>query len=68
MLALYIAAEKAVLEGKSYEWGDRRLSYENLSEIRQGRKEWQAKVDAESATSNPTQAARVGGVAYARLG
>lgn len=67
MLDLYLAAEKSVLEGKTVEWGDRRLSYENLSEIRQGRKEWQAKLDAENATSNPKAASRVGGVAYARL-
>lgn len=67
MLNRYTEAEKTLLEGKSYQWGERRLSFEDLSEIRAGRREWQARVDAEDSKSNPASAARVGGVAYARL-
>ena len=52
MLANYIAAETAVLKGKEYNMGGRKLSYEDLSEIRAGRQEWQAKVDAETATAD----------------
>lgn len=51
MLANYIAAETAILKGKEYMMNGRRLSYENLAEIRKGRQEWQQKVDAESAAS-----------------
>jgi len=51
MLAKYIAAEQAVLSGQSYGWGDRNLTLANLAEIRSGRREWQAKVDAEAAAS-----------------
>lgn len=49
MLAAYIAAETAVLSGQSYSMGGRSLTLSNLSEIRTGRAEWQAKVGAEKA-------------------
>ena len=48
MLASYIAAEKAVLEGKTYRRGDRLLTMEDLPEIRKGRQEWEARAAAEA--------------------
>ena len=49
MLALYIAAEKAVLEGQSYSIAGRSMTRADLPEIRAGRREWEAKVRAEKA-------------------
>ncbi len=49
MLDLYISAEKDVLSGKEFTLNGRGLKRENLAEIRAGRDEWQAKVNAESA-------------------
>lgn len=51
MLALYIAAEKAVLSGQSYQIGSRTLTRADLSEIRKGRAEWQQAVNKEQAQS-----------------
>jgi len=51
MLALYIAAEKAVLKNQSYVMGTTTLTRANLAEIRKGREEWQAKVNDEAAAS-----------------
>jgi hypothetical protein len=44
----YLAAEKAVLNGQAYTWGDRTLTLANLKEIQAGRAEWEAKVAAEA--------------------
>ena len=49
MLALYIQAESAVLSGQEFTLGDRRLRRADLVEIQAGRREWQAKVNAEQA-------------------
>lgn len=51
MLALYIAAEQAVLKNQSYSINGRTLTRANLAEIRAGRHEWEAKVNSESARS-----------------
>jgi len=51
MLDFYIAAEQAVLSGKSFQRNGRMLTRENLKEIREGRKEWDLKVQAEKAAS-----------------
>lgn len=51
MVALYIAAEKAVLNGQSYSINGRSLTRANLSEICKGRDYWQSRVNAENATS-----------------
>lgn len=51
MRDLYITAEKAVLQGKSYTINGRQLTREDLKEIRLGRREWEEKVAAESASS-----------------
>lgn len=49
MLALYLAAETAVLDGQAFTMGSRSLTMANLAEIRRGRTEWEAKVGAEKA-------------------
>ena len=48
MLNLYIEAEKAVLSGKEYMMNGRRLVREDLNMIREGRQEWERKVNAEA--------------------
>ncbi|NQD37466.1 primosomal replication protein PriB/PriC domain protein [Permianibacter sp. IMCC34836] len=47
MVALYITAEQAVLEGKTYRHGEKLWTSEDLVEIRAGRREWEARVAAE---------------------
>jgi hypothetical protein len=44
MVALYIEAEKKVLSGQSYTIGNRSLNRSNLTEIRNGRNEWEVKL------------------------
>ncbi len=46
MLELYMQAEASVLAGQSVRIGDRHLTRADLAEIRAGRREWQAQVDA----------------------
>ncbi len=41
MIRHYTEAEVAVLEGKSITFNGQQMSYENLSEIRKGRQEWE---------------------------
>lgn len=62
MLALYIQAESAVLSGQEFTLGDRRLRRADLVEIRAGRREWQAKVNAEQARS--VGATTIGGLGF----
>lgn len=47
MLAKYMAAEQAILDGKETRWGDRLLRMEDLAEIRKGRQEWEMRVNQE---------------------
>lgn len=47
MLAAYLAAEAAVLQGKEAQIGDRKYRSEDLPAIRAGRAEWEAKVASE---------------------
>lgn len=49
MVALYTAAEKAVLKGQSYMIRGRSLTRADLSEIRAGRLEWERRASAEQA-------------------
>lgn len=49
MLALYIAAETAILRAQSYIINGRTMTRANLREVTAGRKEWEAKVHAENA-------------------
>lgn len=51
MRDLYLAAEKAVLKGKSISVNGRSMTHENLSEIREGYRYWDQKVQAENASS-----------------
>lgn len=60
MLAKYMAAESAVLEGKDVSFGDRRLSMVDLPQIIAGRKEWEQRAAAESAKAN--SAPTIGGM------
>jgi len=62
MLAAYMAAEIAVLQGKEATIGDRKLRFEDLAEIRAGRKEWEAKASSELAKTDRAHA--IGGLRY----
>lgn len=46
MLAFYIEAEKAVLQGQSMTKGGRTWTRADLADIRRGRQEWESKVTA----------------------
>lgn len=63
MLAQYLAAESALLQGKDVSFNGRQLRMEDLAEIRAGRQEWEARVNAETATA--AGAPRMGGLTYA---
>lgn len=60
MLAKYLAAETAILDGQEVRFGDRSLKMVNLPEIQQGRKEWEQRVAAETARTN--HAPMIGGM------
>lgn len=47
MVDRYIEAEMAVLDGKAIQFGGRTLTMENLNQIREGRKEWERRANAE---------------------
>ncbi|HZJ81619.1 MAG TPA: hypothetical protein VFC95_02880 [Guyparkeria sp.] len=63
MLAKYLAAEVAILQGQEFTFEGRRLSRADLDSVRAGRKEWERKVNTEksAATGAPT----IGGLSYA---
>ncbi|MGA6468757.1 hypothetical protein ACPEGW_02220 [Escherichia coli] len=46
MIQRYIDAEIAVLDGKSVTFNGQQMTMENLSEIRQGRQEWERRLVA----------------------
>jgi hypothetical protein len=52
MLEKYIEAELAVLDGRSVTFGGRNLTMVDLSQIRDGRKEWERRVNAEAQAAN----------------
>lgn len=52
MLTAYIAAETALLDGKTYVFGDRTLSMSNLDEVQRGRREWTNLVDQLNAAAD----------------
>lgn len=56
----YLTAEMALLEGKEVRFGTRMLKMEDLNMIRDGRKEWERRVAAESAITN--RAPTIGGL------
>ena len=47
MLDKYMAAELAVLDGKTVMFGGRTLTMVDLNQIREGRQEWERRVNAE---------------------
>lgn len=49
MLAAYLAAETAILQGKDVSFGGRRQTMEDLPAIRAGRQEWERRVQSEAA-------------------
>ena len=61
MHAKYLAAEQAVLDGKTVKFGERLLGMEDLAEIRKGRQEWERKAASEAAGAN---APRIGGIGF----
>ena len=63
MLAAYIAAETAVLQGQSYTMNGRTLTKSNLDSIIKGRREWEARVHAETEIA----AGRQAGVSFANF-
>lgn len=44
MVSAYTAAELSILQGKEVKFGDRMMRHEDLSFVREGRKEWEARV------------------------
>jgi len=63
MLARYLAAETAILEGQECRWEDSTLKMADLEWVQKGRREWEAKVAAESARSARTPT--IGGLGFA---
>lgn len=61
MVAAYIAAEMALLDGKTVEFQGRRLTMEDLDRIRQGRQEWEARAAAEAPGAGRST---IGGLSY----
>jgi hypothetical protein len=57
-LALYLAAEAAVLAKQSYEIAGRKLSLANLAEIQQGIKTWNDRAQTLAAVSSGRSRAR----------
>jgi hypothetical protein len=62
MLAKYMTAEAAILEGKEVRLGDRILRMEDLAAVRAGRQEWERKVSSEQAAA--AGAPRIGGLTF----
>lgn len=62
MLAKYLAAETAILEGKEVKFNDRTLRMEDLNMVIAGRKEWQQRVaqEAGAAAGRPS----IGGIGF----
>ncbi|MDU9415563.1 primosomal replication protein PriB/PriC domain protein [Pseudomonas sp. zfem005] len=46
MLARYLTAEAEILDGKTVSFGGRTLTMVDLSEIQEGRREWERKVSS----------------------
>jgi len=62
MLAKYLAAEAAVLQGQTIEFDGRRIGRADLDTIRAGRKEWESKVNGQK--SRAAGAPTIGGLGY----
>ncbi|USE38938.1 hypothetical protein [Endozoicomonas sp. SCSIO W0465] len=48
MIDLYIQAEKDLLAGKNVSMNGRTITMENLNEIREGRQEWERRLQAKT--------------------
>lgn len=70
MLAKYLAAELAILDGKEARFGDRMLRMEDLAEIRKGRQEWETRANAEARSISGASGLSIGGATFsvARMG
>ncbi|OEY66808.1 hypothetical protein [Marinobacter sp. X15-166B] len=62
MLAKYLAAEAAVLQGREFQFEGRRVSMSDLPDIIRGRKEWEQRVNAER--SRASRAPTIGGLGF----
>jgi len=62
MLAKYLAAEAAVLQGQTIQFEGRQVTRADLASIRAGRKEWESKVAAER--SRQMRAPTFGGLGF----
>ena len=62
MLAAYLAAESAILQGQSITFQGRTLTRADLETIRRGRKEWEQRALAETAAASA--APTLGGLGY----
>ena len=66
MVAAYLEAEKQILLGKEVRMGgpgiDRWLRFEDMGEVRAGRKEWESRVKALQQTTDSTPT--FGGLSY----
>lgn len=62
MVAAYLAAESALLSGKTARIGDRLLQMEDLAEIRKGRAEWERRLGNEQASA--LSVPRFSGISY----
>lgn len=51
MLAAYLQAEAALLQGKAFSLGGKMLTREDLAEIRRGRAEWEERVALETSAT-----------------
>jgi hypothetical protein len=52
MLSRYLTAEREVLEGKTISFGGRMMSMAELGDLREGRIEWERKVNNMTAAAN----------------
>lgn len=64
MLAKYLEAEAAILDGKEVRLADRMVRLEDLEWVQKGRREWESKVSSEQAQAAGAQ--RVGGLSFSR--
>ncbi len=64
MLAKYLAAEAAILEGKEVRFGERILRMEDLNRVIAGRQEWEARVQAENARAGGAARQSIGGATF----
>lgn len=60
MLAAYLAAETAILQGKDISFNGRRCTMEDLPAIRAGRQEWEARASAEQSRQRSSGLGRFG--------